>query len=730
MEGSQPVPTLNQQLDHFVNQMQSEVGRSGKSFHQISSEYLVLKTENLAVAQKIESLDLAEAVDLTPELFGEQCELLQRLQFLKARVFQRIDHFESGHPWQTFAHPDHRVDEFEHLLRTIRFVSIQLSKFWVEVQSFPLFLNTLDAISVHELDQIFQWLRASPAWNELIVQPRVVPALVQSTSRKALFELVRNVKSIRVLCEKAKKYQSPEALTAIHLQSSTSALVEGAELAGQLKVDLCNRVDLEARMGQFNHQLEQIRQVQKFFANLTVKTQVPQPVRPNEALLVFKAKSLVEKIPKKILPWRLPQILAPNQSVRIQGLQDRARPILEARKRIESHFSASLERDPDELRQLASVVTSGGLFRSFKTPYQEALTQYKNFLRENPGEKGKLKESPLEMADRLNEWANFIEQSQSFDKNSDIAKTFGSFFKGISTDFDTAIEANQWAAQLRADLTVSDSLFSDSLIQFITQASEEKLEEFVSHLNTEEAQGLQAILDRSEISDATTFSELGSQIHLKVAGYERLLKILDTLKVYPEVSLSSLAELRQIHEEIAFLASQLELNTEAKTALKNYYQGTDTDLGVIENGLAYLDFIDRAIVPEGLKNSLLSVYGPQRFGETRALVTQIQGSLGALKELFQRLEVVTRGQAQATLHCPIPKLLAQCHQALKQSNLLDEWIEYLKSEREARVRGLGPVLDFFEAHAVREVEFVTAYRMAIYASLLKKVIATQTRVAE
>src|SRR6478736_9465425 len=66
-----------------------------------------------------------------------------------------------GNSWQGFAHPAHRAEEYEPLLRTLRFALIQFNKFWVEVNAFPVFMNELKGASVQEIERLFVWLEAA-----------------------------------------------------------------------------------------------------------------------------------------------------------------------------------------------------------------------------------------------------------------------------------------------------------------------------------------------------------------------------------------------------------------------------------------------------------------------------------------------------------------------------------------------------------------------------------------
>jgi hypothetical protein len=84
--------------------------------------------------------------------------------------------------------------------------------------------------------------------------------------------------------------------------------------------------------------------------------------------------------------------------------------------------------------------------------------------------------------------------------------------------------------------------------------------------------------------------------------------------------------------------------------------------------------------------------------------------------------MVTHGQSHKMTQVPVPKLLTIIQAALRQPTLFNDWISYLRSEREIRSFELGFVLDFFESKGIQAKSLVIAYQLAFNASLLKKVI--------
>jgi hypothetical protein len=415
--------------------------------------------------------------------------------------------------------------------------------------------------------------------------------------------------------------------------------------------------------------------------------------------------------------------------VRIKAWQDRAKPVLETRKRLEHHFKLGEKVTTDYLRDLAAMLTSGGVFRSFKSPYREAVDMYRALLTTEMNEKRKLPETSLQMAERLAEWATYIEQVQAFENNAEAKTLFGTLFKGVDTDFNRACDANAWASQIRAELGTGEP-YGDAVIDFIFKATPSQLQAVVEYFESQNSESIQKLLEDSEFKDPKEFSDLALEEDKRLKELKKLNQALSQLGIKEEVELKELNELFMMAEEILFLTGRMDQNPDLKSWLKSEYKTAETDLALIEQALYYIQFIENSEIPDSLKTAFLSVYGPQRFGENRALVASALTSLNGLKDHLQKLDAVSHGKVQILIQGPIPDLLSRIQQACKYPNLLDPWVDYLRCERDARLSGLGKVLDFYEQRSIASEHYGLAYDLVLNASLLKKAITQPIQILE
>ncbi len=724
MESDRPSTKINQLLNQYVYHMESEIGRSGKTFHQILSEFLKLKTDHPTLAAQADDLEISGAEALSTDQFEHFCQTLRRLQNQRNRVLQSVGSI-ADHPWSGIADPDHKAEEFEALQRTIRFVTIQLNKLWVEIQSVPLFLNAVDHASITEIERVFRWILASPNWNDMISQPKVIPALAQLDSRRILLDFARDVRSVRVLRERIISKQSGPYMDPSFVQLGLDLLSEGILLVQRYQLRVFQPGQLDEKIRKLEATLTHLDAIQRFFSKLAGQYQFPIAKNLNEARKVYFAANIIKSISSKILPYRLEKILDSRQLGKIESWKEQAKSLLDMRKKLDGHFRVNEPIAAEDLRKLANTLASAGALRTFSASYQGAVSRYQNLLKKDIHQdtRRKKKETPVEMTQKLLEWAVYLDQLKEFEGQSDLRTVFGSLYKSIDTDFSLASQTNLWANQIRSDLKVENDSFGKSLYDFIVKSSELNLGSVLHLLSEEESRKVASALGQIELEGEIDFSNYCNVQLSEVTELKKLQGIVVKLGIRGDVTLDSLEELKLMTEEMVFLCRRMESNTEIKHWLKTAYRGIETDLNIIDQCLSFVQFIESAEIPESLRTMFISAYGPQRLFESRSLVSATWPSLEAVKESFQKLEIVTHGQTRGMASQAIPGLLARLQQALRQPSLFLDWVEYVRIERDAKSLGLSQLLDHYDKRNLVGWSMDQVFEFAFLASLLKKAIA-------
>ncbi len=715
-----PNLNLNQQLQDYMVQLQSDVGCFGKTLHQVISQYLSLKGQYPDLTQALESVDIPEVEQTSSDQFERNRELVHRLQALSEKTLRGYATI-SEHPWRGFAHFEHRNEDSESFVRLMRFVGIQLSKFWVEVQSFPVFLNGLPNLSLAEVETIFNWLSSCPNWKESVQQPRLIPSLISADSRKAIFDFARDVKSARILQEKLSSQISSELLSAQLIDSGGALLGQGTDCVRHYELGTWTRRDLIQKIEFLKKRVSHIKMMREIFDALSRDEGVPKIDRPTEAKAFLEGVELLSKLPRNLIAWRNSKVLASSQFVRLQMWKDRARPLIETRKKLATLFRLDQVKNSEKLREIAFQLSSGGLLRGFSAPYQRAVKAYQDLVRPELAAQSKKTVTRLQMAENLLEWANYLEQSKAFEDQSDLRVVFGSLSQGLDTDFNSSILVNIWASGVREKLKPELSEFARKWIEVLFSASEKSMDQMISMVEAIESDALSTLQSDPELLKDRELASVQAQDEKELSDLTGLLNIILRVSYQEQGLLLGLESCRMMVEEFAFLTKRMEEIPELKTAFRSSFRAIDTDLTLIDQALSYIQVVENAAIPEGLRDSFLAAQGPQRIEDSKGLLNGALNSLAAVRDHLDRLNEATRGQIQEWVQGSIPDLMTRIQSALKQPSLLPDWVEYLRCQNEASIRGLDQFLKFLESRPAGTT-YELAYEVAFYASLLKKMI--------
>src|SRR4051812_23773541 len=96
MENDQIQVKSNQQLNQFVNQLEAEVGYSGRTLYQVLSEYLILKSRHPELCWDVEGLDIPHSEQMSLAQFQSNRDLLNNLQSIKDQILQSLGNQESS----------------------------------------------------------------------------------------------------------------------------------------------------------------------------------------------------------------------------------------------------------------------------------------------------------------------------------------------------------------------------------------------------------------------------------------------------------------------------------------------------------------------------------------------------------------------------------------------------------------------------------------------------------
>jgi hypothetical protein len=599
----------------------------------------------------------------------------------------RFEEPEAGdtHPWRWFVTPEHPPEEYEGLRRTLRYAHIDLQKFWVEFSSAPVFLTALKCASVRQMENVVEWLQASPDWKEFRQTrlARQMPAVASPAARRLLVEFHRDAQALRaVRAELATKLERLPA-DAAGLARLATALGEAAGLARREGVEPWAPPHIGLGLADARTELERVERMERFFARTGDETGAPMPVTTGQAGMLLEAIDAVAQLPRALVGWRRPAILGAASRATIVEWNERAAPLRERRRRLAQRFRLDEPIGPETLERIAGELLKGGPFRRFRGTYRDALAAYAD-LRVAPVEGAKpASERDETRAKRLREWAELLRDEEHFDETLAGRAFFGDRFDGVDTDFDAALEANAWAAEVRArflpDGPEGADAFTEAVCSWALAADAAGYEAAVAAHAGTEIQEIRRLLAREGVRPSERFDDLVERAEARLEALTRLEARVREAGLRANFSMSSLGELHERAEEARFLTARMDGNEALRGLLGPDYRGPDTDLNPVEQALAYVRSIHAAPVPDDLKMAFLSGNGPQRLADTRQAFSRPLTFRGAVHEHFRKLESATRGRVRALAggreleEAPIPELLDRLQDALREQLTLDEY---------------------------------------------------------
>jgi hypothetical protein len=404
-----------------------------------------------------------------------------------------------------------------------------------------------------------------------------------------------------------------------------------------------------------------------------------------------------------VRPWRNAHILEASQKIRLQAWRDRARPVLELRKRLETFFKLESDVALEDLARLAEALRAEGLFAQFKAPYKEALEKYRTLLHGGVALKMDSKNNGFQKAEKLKEWMSLIEQTRAFAMQSEAKQAFSPLFQGIDTDFASALEANAWAKTVREEFLSENTgapmdgvsyAFDASLIEFVTQIPVDKIATAKELSQSAEAVAVLAHLESPLFQQGGAFSGMEQERKKRCWDYKKLLDVSSEIGLSPEIAMKELSEIAMRVEEAYFLIQRMESDKELHSFLKEIYAGVNTDLSVIEPCAAYVKAVKSFQFPSEIESSLLSAYGPQRLSDARSLAVRCMTRMSTLREHYRKLETATRDEVRSFARgkelesAPLVELMDRIQSALKNAQYLADVVAELRAKRDSGFIGL------------------------------------------
>ncbi len=611
--------------------------------------------------------------------------LVEKYRCAREQVFFECTRIEE-HPWYGLLGPNQSIRDLDVLQRTIRFAFMQMSRFWVEFQSFPLFHQSLTSLSLHDIQALFDFFSSTPEFGDISKSPQLIATLAnQEPLRRIVLECMQNIQSAHILIEELKESPIPQHLLhPAELKSLQKILTETNKAAHEAGITHIDTQSLSQLIQDLETRIQHAAHVRSIFKSWHDEFSLPLPSNLIEAdILASLMHELVQLDPW--LAWKPSSLILPNQRTRIQTWTDRAKPIIEMRRRLQICFDLDRVDAPSitELQELIYNLTQGGILKTIRSFYKDALCRYKELLRAQYRIEHS-RESILEITEKLALYAQYLQQKEAFETNEEAKKLFHAGFQGIDTNFQEALEIHILAKDIFSHTesyknTNRDTPEAASFVATLMHAISRHLasgKSFQSAL-TKELQSLRQPygLNLSLMTEENT----------NLRQLQRLMKTAEELPIDTDL----LSVLEERVADVLFLQDRIsQQSTPLHQALGTHYRGFYTDTSLIEKAWAYVTMIHGSKLPHELKVSLLSSKGILRFEETKVLITSASVSLTSCLEHESKLLEATQSAFETLASCPFPELIQRMHLALKQPAKAADLIYYNQSLKELEEAGL------------------------------------------
>ena len=372
---------------------------------------------------------------------------------------------------------------------------------------------------------------------------------------------------------------------------------------------------------------------------------------------------------------------------------------------------------PLNLRRAASVLGTAGMFGWARPEWWRARAVARQVL---------VDYRSLDVStrqERVAELADYLERDQMLEDDEEGPSVLGRAYQGKRTDVEALEQLRQWRIKIQCGLPDTAQF---ALADTLYQLSPEELEK----IRRAGAAGLN--------ETASTMSELLREISALAPGITACLENLTSdcaesslsdLRSMVENAISTMGQAtnprtRKLNEVLAALAelertkdlyTSIEANAKCADLLAEHWNGPDTSTDLLQAAMDTIRNVRKSGLPGRAKSELLG-------GGSKIWYAVTQHH----KNSLQRLEALNAAQgALLNVAGGVPggrtfdNLIDGCSTAIDASNMLSEWVEYLRLKDEMIAAGMGWLVELLDADSKRLGHARYLYRAAVFERLAR-----------
>jgi very-short-patch-repair endonuclease len=412
-----------------------------------------------------------------------------------------------------------------------------------------------------------------------------------------------------------------------------------------------------------------------------------------EVSVAMAAASLAAEAPQAVADFVVPELMRGGNAETVASAAAAIHAARARRAELEAEYSIPPAMTPGLLRQHAATLAAAGLLGFMSPAVKAAQLCFAGLLRTpRKAAKATMVAAMVGIAEHL-EAAGAIEAGDAF------RAAFGSRYRGLSTDVDTALAAVAWAARVRSALPQAAG--PGALAAAALLSGDAGRLRSIRALAARPEQGtLQAALARFPAA-APSFSDLARRLDEQAQSVDRLALRCRELGVPAAARADSLpaicAALRTTADAMAAI--------HPPAALQGTCPAPLDDHGPFEAALQLASAVERLAVPPSVRDALWltppETLRTEAVPAAAALAAALENAAKRWAPLVARLGLDESGFLGRPLGNATPaQAEARLAAATSHPGELGGWISYLKEREAAEAFGLGPLLALWDEQAL------------------------------
>ncbi len=373
---------------------------------------------------------------------------------------------------------------------------------------------------------------------------------------------------------------------------------------------------------------------------------------------------------------------------------------------------------PLNLRRAASVLGTAGMFGWVRPEWWHARAVARQVL---------VDYTSLDVTtrqERLADLADYLERDQMLEDDKEAASVLCRAYQGKRTDVEALEQLRQWRTKIQcglsaiAQLALADTVYqlSPEELEKIRRAGTAGLSETASKMSkllreiSAMAPGLTDCLGnlKSECVESS-LSDLRSMVENAVSNMDQATN--PKTRKLNEV-LAALVELQRTKD----LYISIDADEKCADLLAEHWNGPDTSTDLLQAAMDTIRNVRRSRIPGAAKSELLGGGSQIWYAVTQHHKNSLQ-RLEALNAAQRALSNVAGGVPSGRT---FDNLIDACSEAIDASNMLSEWVEYLRLKDDMIAAGLGWLAALLDADTKRLGHARNLYRAAVFERLAQR----------